>query len=186
MDGVISDIDRTMAKHLDVSHEEILQSRSFRTECYLRWVREVGSLRRGFASLLPTRLGEMKALFRDLRKEGHSLDLLTSLGAERGLFDHTDHLTVGMEIHAGKVDWIKTHYNDLFEEEVINQLHAVAECGQKRLFGKPETLLIDDQPENVRGFIEEGGRGYHYHVTRHEELESFLHNEGILSKPNVR
>lgn len=169
MDGVISDVDGTIAEALGVDVAEIEADRAFRTDCYKRWAELLNyNLEEGFAGLKVHHLEETKGTMRTLVSRGHRVELLTSLGVHRGLFP-MDVLTLGTQIHRGKTRWLGRNYSDLFNEGVIHRFNVVVNCDQKAALAGPWAVLVDDQGENVEGFISRGGYGVHYSYRRRDE-----------------
>lgn len=176
MDGVISDVDGTIAEALRVDVATIEADRAFRTDCYKRWAEMLCyNLEEGFAALKVHHLQETKDVMRTLVSKGHRVELLTSLGVARGLFP-MDVLTLGAQIHRGKTRWLGKHYGDLFEEGVIHRFNVVVNCDQKKHLAEPRAVLVDDQGENVEGFISRGGYGVHYSYRRRDECLQQLWN----------
>lgn len=169
MDGVLSDLDGTIAEAFGLSSNMVESDQDFRKTAYKRWFNKLGgNLELGFSKLHPHHIDENRETLRLLSKMGYQVEILSSLGAYRGLFP-MNILTLGSQIHQGKTNWLIKHYLDLFEDGTINRFNTVSTCDQKRHFATSDSILVDDQENNIREFKQNGGRGVHFHHRRRVE-----------------
>jgi len=160
MDGVLSDLDGDLAKTAQVPLGKILSDPQFRLGVVKQRVATTGLLH--WVGLKPLHPHLWKALMRNLREEGHTLEILTSYGS-------WDPLEVGPSAHLGKCQWLRQHYGDIFAEGVVTNFNGVETCDQKQFFAAPDSILIDDQIDNIEQFRNAGGKGVWYCGDHHKE-----------------
>lgn len=57
-----------------------------------------------------------------------------------------------VESPTGKWMWVHQHLPEFYKRTIITQ-------APKHLLARPDTLLVDDKDENVKGFVKAGGQG---------------------------
>ena len=160
LDGVLTDLDGDLARFGGFQHSDIVKDKDLRRRVWFNLIKKKG-LQTLYRELMPNRKFEMKALMRELKQRGHTVEILSSYGA-RYTGDY------GADVHLGKRDWLQLHYGDLLSEGVISRFNGVSDCEQKKFYAHPDSLLIDDQEENIAAFIEAGGQAVRYDLLFHE------------------
>lgn len=151
MDGVLTRFDDYLISNA--------QPQDTRSETIYKLTNALGD-KKVFSSLEPNRINEMKKLMRDLKRNGHEIQILTSLGT-------TDpKKCIGR--YEGKLGWMLKYYGDLLERKIITKINVVVTCEQKQYYANQNSFLIDDQFENVTQFISNGGKAIVYEMVDHE------------------
>lgn len=164
MDGVLSDLDGALCLFGGVS-QETLQDAEERQSLIRARANSMGISH--WETLKPLNQGSWKRTLREIRKEGHEIEILTSYGT-------WDCLEVGPKSHQGKCNWLRVYYGDLFKEGVLTGFNGVERCWQKRLFSEPGTLLLDDSPQNIEDFHRGQGKALLYRADSHETFFAAL------------
>jgi len=183
MDGVLSDLDGQVARRADVNIERLGKDRELRRELIINSIRSQGL--EHWTGLAPMNKQDWVRKFRTWTSWGHQVEILTSYGIDFSPLHTKDHGLLGrFELealaHRGKAQWLETHYGDQCLDNSIRAFNGVGTCGGKARFGRPDTLLIDDQPENVREFRAAGGSSLQYRADQHDAVMS---NAEILLRP---
>lgn len=169
MDGVLSDLDGSLAVWGGVSLNFVRSNFDFRESLIRNRVSRMGLSH--WESLLPLNKEKWKSDLRALKKAGHEIEILTSYGT-------WDPLEIGPLSHQGKCNWLRSNYGDLFAKGVLTGFNGVEKCTDKSLFSKPGTLLIDDSPKNIEEFMRGQGRAILYRTESHETCASNINQAG--------
>tara|TARA_R100000329_G_scaffold138815_1_gene120402 strand:+ start:403 stop:921 length:519 start_codon:yes stop_codon:yes gene_type:complete len=104
----------------------------------------------------------------ELYSQGVSVQILTSLGTTNALD------CLGR--YRGKIDWLHRFYHPQLKDGIIERVNVVTTCDQKKLYAKDQTILIDDQRDNVYDFNKAGGLGVLYTQEHHEACYKLVDN----------
>tara|TARA_R110000824_G_scaffold95253_8_gene229139 strand:- start:469 stop:1020 length:552 start_codon:yes stop_codon:yes gene_type:complete len=153
MDGVLADLDGMLASQFGLDEATLLSDRQRRSDLITESIKKNGLQHwLSIPPIHPEKWYQALGLW-DVR--GSRLEVLTSYG-EQNVGDY------GSRAHGMKVSWLRSFYDSTFAG-----FNGVQFCEQKALFARPHTILIDDQPDNVRGFNEAGGIGILYTAATH-------------------
>ena len=161
MDGVLVNRERFFKDALGEKAESQKSRDEFFDTCYSKNL---------FTDVSGNRVAEFKLIMKKLFELGHSIQILTSYGTHGGPTD------MGVLAHVGKVEWLNENYGDLIRAGAIEKFNGVLDCAQKKFFAAPESILIDDQKDNILGWIAAGGIGLLYEEGNHDKTISELLN----------
>ena len=159
MDGVLADLDGSLAADAGLLVSEIRQDRCLRRTLIDQRRTRLGT--EHYTSLQPLRLAAFRALFVELATNDISVHILTA-----GDVLKASDATTAFE---GKQAWARRHYGDLIDDGTICGVYVVATGEEKaRLAGGPGGILVDDEPLNTIFWRGAGGDVIDYQTDNHD------------------
>lgn len=178
MDGVLSDLDGAVSRRANIPPNRLLDFREERSQAILESIQALGE--KHWTGLKPLNKADWRERMVKWKSYGHELEILTSYGIRGPLQVQgapLPKLALEALAHKGKADWMWDHYGELFEFGVLSNFNGVGNCHLKARLAGHNTLLIDDQWENVEEFRRRGGDAILYSAYKHDSIMAMIEEE---------